>query len=574
MNLFTFGRTGRLAILVALFAALFAALPFSPSGPLPTRAEHCVNLVANPDFEATTNWSSAGVYDTAVFRSGAQSRRIDGTGASIYSWQNITLAANTSYTLSGWIKTEGAGATTGARLRYVTTGGTLPNQQTAYVTGTSDWTFRTIPFTTVSTTGRLDLNMVTTGQAWFEDVVLIADPCIEPTDTPTNTPIPPTDTPTFTPTDTPTPTPTHTPTNTPVPPTNTPTNTPVPPTPTPTNTPVPGQWTDLGAIPQIANLPPKTDCLTGAFPDRYHTVTGLTLYQGKLFMGYGDPGCNHPTNVRLIAWDIATGTVVDYGTLNSNSNHRMEVVGDKLAIPFDDLSSGTWPCTAFLHSNGTLEVVNGNMRCIHTYGAELFNGKRYVSGAHGGVGGCTNAYGIWREDTEFNPPRWVQYSGSTPLFTPNSYFGTCSGSIRRVYGLFQLNGTLYGGLFPTGGSVKSTTGALGSWTTGPSLINTSQAIGPQRPMLWNGSIYYTGLEPAGDPGPFYRFNGTSYTVVSTGVWEHTIGDDGMLYYLTSSGAIKNGNGTTVATAPAGARSLAYVGGHFDVGTSDSHLWKL
>jgi hypothetical protein len=255
---------------------------------------------------------------------------------------------------------------------------------------------------------------------------------------------------------------------------------------------------------------------------------------------------------------VTTQQAVSYGTLGTHAVLSMKVVGTQLAIPYSDPNGGSFPCAAFLNTDGTLEVVDGGIRCEHLFGSEFFNSKRYLSGAHS----CA-ARAVWRDDSG----AWAD-----PSLNPNSYFGGCVGGFARAYALFAYNGALYVSV-DAGPILKSTTGALGSWSqvaTGPGTM--------REPVPYNGFIYY-GSVPSNAgagfaTGGLFRFNGTSQTtIVSSGIWDHTIGSDGELYYLNSAGQIKNAAGTTVETAPANARSIAYVGGVWYVGTNGGHLWR-
>jgi hypothetical protein len=90
-----------------------------------------------------------------------------------------------------------------------------------------------------------------------------------------------------------------------------------------------------------------------------------------------------------------------------------------------------------------------------------------------------------------------------------------------------------------------------------------------------GEAWFGNVDPGGGTSALQKFNGTTRTtVVSSGVWDHCLGDDGVLYYLNSAGQIKNAAGTTLVTAPANARSIARFGGFWYIGTSDSHLFRM
>ena len=145
----------------------------------------------------TTSWEAK--FDTSVKRSGNASIKIStkATGSSIglrasihasatFKQNNIPVLPNTSYTASGWIKTNlvSGSAATGARLQFVTSTGandvTTVNLATGLV-ATQDWTYYTSTFTTAATarfvtpvlqivgsdgTGTLIMDM------WVDDITL------------------------------------------------------------------------------------------------------------------------------------------------------------------------------------------------------------------------------------------------------------------------------------------------------------------------------------------------------------------------------------------------------------------
>jgi hypothetical protein len=297
----------------------------------------------------------------------------------------------------------------------------------------------------------------------------------------------------------------------------------------------------------------------------------MTLFQGQLFLGYGDYGCNQPASGHsLLAWDIAKGVIVNYGTLANYANIDMQVVNGQLAVPYAQPSGGTYPNAAFLHSDlATLEVIDGGIRAHHMFGSAYFGGKRYLSGAHFYTI-STNGHGVWRDDG--GSIGWMQWDGANPLFLPNSYVGSSSSSLRRSYALFVLGSYLYvvHSTSDTAGSLwRTTTGNLGSWSQ--YIASTSSLAKPHRPFVVGSDVYYLNTNPGWQTSTLYKFDGTSISSFATTIWAHTVGSDGNLYYLDSSMNIKNAAGSTVETAPSNSRSIAYVDGVWYAGTSGSHL---
>lgn len=127
-------------------------------------------------------------YDSVEKKSGSYSMKVSLTNAAGFAgitWGNqnttstmIPVLQNTSYTMSGWVKTTGVfpGA---AKIDMIEYDGALgiPNvQSTTAVGGTTDWTFYTKTFTTGSTTRfiqpRAALGTGAVSSAWFDDIQL------------------------------------------------------------------------------------------------------------------------------------------------------------------------------------------------------------------------------------------------------------------------------------------------------------------------------------------------------------------------------------------------------------------
>jgi hypothetical protein len=335
-------------------------------------------------------------------------------------------------------------------------------------------------------------------------------------------------------------------------------------------------WYDYGSIDPIDDVAYTTCTGNTVNGDWGHTISNLTLFQGQLFMGYGDLDCNVPTAVSLVSWDIATGTVANYGTLASHGNLDMVVCGTQLVIPYTQNNIGTYPNHAYLHDDlTTLEIVNSDIRAAHMFGAALFGGQRYIAGSWH-TSGHDTARGVWREDTSFSPARWVRWYDQNGdgipdhSFDPSSYKGTISTSPRRTHGLFVIGSKLYAS--HEGGTIwETSTGDFGSW----SQTISGAPVRMRRPMVVGGSAYYgvSSSDPGRSAGKLSKFNGTTQTAIVTTdiVWDHTVGTDGNVYYLDTSMNIKNEAGATVETAPANSRSIAYVNGVWYAGTKDTHL---
>ena len=145
------------------------------------------NLVTNESFEQVaadglpSGWRRRHYSGTAehrvdetVARSGDRSLMLEGTGRGADTSVHIDLEVepNTTYRLSGWIKTENVRGAMGALLNLHTT-----EFRTSAVSGTSDWTEVELVFNSGNLT-RVSLNCLlggwgqSSGRAWFDDIRL------------------------------------------------------------------------------------------------------------------------------------------------------------------------------------------------------------------------------------------------------------------------------------------------------------------------------------------------------------------------------------------------------------------
>jgi hypothetical protein len=150
------------------------------------------NLAVNPGFESgLTGWSvsdGSASYgpDAGVRRSGALSAKGTETEAGSLGrlYQDVTgkLIPGQTYTLSGWIKTQGVTGSVVIAVDYVANGGWTPGdgyvREIGYVGGTQEWTFFQGTFTlpprpsdASSLWLLIDFN-AGTGTAWIDDIVL------------------------------------------------------------------------------------------------------------------------------------------------------------------------------------------------------------------------------------------------------------------------------------------------------------------------------------------------------------------------------------------------------------------
>lgn len=155
-------------------------------------AANLLPSAANPGFETQSpvgeayNWQDRGINmsrDATEAHGGAAALKVTTPANYTFTWGlkgtgiQAVLTPNASYRIAGWIKTAGVTGS-GARVRAAVSS----NQETPYVTGTSDWTFVyrdfTAPAAGADATGwRIDCDWAnfTGGTAWFDDLSLTAN---------------------------------------------------------------------------------------------------------------------------------------------------------------------------------------------------------------------------------------------------------------------------------------------------------------------------------------------------------------------------------------------------------------
>ena len=90
--------------------------------------------------------------------------------------QYVDLEPDTTYTLSGWIKTENVTGGGGAQVYPYDYGGVIDPSKWIRVEGTTDWTYYSMQFTTGADPSNARINFrlyVATGTAWFDNINLV-----------------------------------------------------------------------------------------------------------------------------------------------------------------------------------------------------------------------------------------------------------------------------------------------------------------------------------------------------------------------------------------------------------------
>jgi len=123
------------------------------------------------------------VFDEQVVHSGARSVRIDSDDVTInnINRQYVTLKPNTTYTLSGWMRTQGIAGGAGAQLYLYDFEGAQTGGISIVMHGTNDWTLvRQVFRTADDPEGRVTFRVYgSTGTAWFDDLRITEGAVIE-----------------------------------------------------------------------------------------------------------------------------------------------------------------------------------------------------------------------------------------------------------------------------------------------------------------------------------------------------------------------------------------------------------
>ncbi|MCD6360794.1 MAG: hypothetical protein J7M38_07995, partial [Armatimonadetes bacterium] len=143
------------------------------------------NLLANGDFELDEDgdglpdgWEIAPpvVFDEDVVKSGKRSVRIDSDSVTINNFSKywVTLKPDTTYTFSGWMKTENITGGQGAQMYPYAFDGAAGGGIRMVLHGTNDWTHMSQTFKTADDVeGRVNFRVYgSTGTAWFDDLRL------------------------------------------------------------------------------------------------------------------------------------------------------------------------------------------------------------------------------------------------------------------------------------------------------------------------------------------------------------------------------------------------------------------
>jgi hypothetical protein len=289
----------------------------------------------------------------------------------------------------------------------------------------------------------------------------------------------------------------------------------------------------------------------GAHPDakKLSTEKGRTLWtlegwNGRLYAGFGDAYTSNEGPIPITPWDPATQTFVNVGMAKTEGIVIFRPIAGRLYAPADDghLRGGDYAVATF-------------------DGVEKWDNFR--------PNGATHSYDLASFDNE---DLW--FSGE------NGVFRTTNGGIswaKQPYGgifLGSYNQKVYvGGIFLTSSGFtpifKMFDGI--SWSDAPNLFPQNR-IGREPRNFRNWMVY--GVNVGDSIENLVFFNGVQATMTGKVMHDFKVYPTG-IYTLGTNGVIQvtqdMSTWTTVATAPASARSIGLLDGRLFVGTTDSHI---
>jgi hypothetical protein len=317
-------------------------------------------------------------------------------------------------------------------------------------------------------------------------------------------------------------------------------------------------WVLIGSHPW-ANQQPTT-------PGK--TLVGLTGFEGKLYVGYGDTSANTGP-IHVSPWEPAISGWRDQLTVQTEAIWAHRKIGTLLYTPSADPRNSTAFPAGADYAWGRPWTQTGAAAMTHAFdiaqlGTSLFLvGSRDVNAV---VVRSTNGGATWSSSLSIGPA-----SGDIARF----YFAAIHNN--RLY----VQGYNYYGDTPHASS-RYFDGAI--WRTGPNLL----PLGGHgwKPAVFGSSLLYQTRLPnnmlntsGNDRSRLMAFNGASVTSpLANEIRDFAVHTDGYVYTLGVDGVIRRSSNlsawATFSTAPANTRSIGFLNGLLYAGTSDAKLYRL
>lgn len=321
-------------------------------------------------------------------------------------------------------------------------------------------------------------------------------------------------------------------------------------------------WYDLGQLSDVAA------CSTA----QARQIASLTLFNGRIYVSYGDYGGNQPSGVHVISFDD-TNWFDDLGTFGTFADFHPRTVGSELWFPANQ-ATGSQDIAVVSSSHVLSTISDSNVTHFHLFDAIQYGTDQFVCGGHY-VDASTSYARVWRRSSG----TWSAVETISSAVTTVGF---------RYYGLFELGGDLYA--VPFHANMRKTSNGT-SWS---SVSSTTFGYRPARFMNVSGGVIWR--ESATDNSwghtrqiggtlPLVRWTGTGSTsTVESNSIDHCLDEGGVPWVLRDvSGTLEIAYGNASATSwtqesdegdgvPANASALCVTDDAFFIGTEDSHLW--
>lgn len=283
----------------------------------------------------------------------------------------------------------------------------------------------------------------------------------------------------------------------------------------------------------------------------------LTAWDGRIYAGYGDIYANTGP-IAITPYDPRTSSFAPEWVSDTEAVHTYRRIGPELWAPATD------PRTNADVARGKPWRDELPVHASHVYDAATLTGTdRWL------VGSLNYDAMAWR-----SPGPGAPWEGS--LRIPAVDDG------QRDFARFYFAGVLAGRLYVQScdyhrGRRPTSKVWDGVWSDGPSLLPEAADLGWHPEVFAGRMVYLTTQSIFAGGSRLLSFDGRQVSLVSAeNVWSFTVDGD-RLFTLGMKGVVRRTRDlvswTTVATAPAGCRSLAVLDGSIYLGTSDAGLYR-
>jgi hypothetical protein len=305
-----------------------------------------------------------------------------------------------------------------------------------------------------------------------------------------------------------------------------------------------GHWTEAGSLPSAALQPTEWG----------RTIQTIAVYNGRLYLGYGDYGANTGP-ITITSYDPVAGTFSNEWTSMTECIDTYRVISGRLYAPAIDPRGEPPQAAGYAVGTPERQWRDDPVFMEHAYDMATLTGDDLW---------LVGSYGDFHSVALRSLDGGASWKKELDLFRDGD-------RMSRFYFVCVLDGILY---VQSSSDTNSTSYDGKQWGPGPRLVHNGR-----HPVNFAGKIV---IQQGSVPylqggGPLMVFDGeheATLLPLETAVWDFCV-DSRVLYALQTNMLVKATadleNWTTVAAAPANARSLAVAEGQLYVGTSDSRL---